>query len=493
MLSEVKALRAGHPLGWREDALGNLAQLTTMPTPRRDLVELRIEAVASLVEPDVVEVARLEGFRSKVFSLDFSPDSRTLATATLRLTKGTSPCLGRCTPAACVAGPRPGGNDPGIPVGRRRVDPSIQARFLPDGRRSGARITWGLIASEFLDSSGRPSARPPIDGGTAQAVGLEVDRQGHRLAVGWDDGRVELRDAATGTLRRSIRDNPRFFALSPDGRWIAFAGPDNAVRIHPTDADGPPVTLGRQRGGIGSLTFSPDGTTLGVASWDHTATLWDVARREERVTLRGHKDRVEGLAFSPDGHWVATSSLDHTTRIWDARTGQTLAVLPGPGMIHIAGEGVQSGRPLPGGVDLRTEDRDRAASASIRSRVVASGDGWSVTAMARSAWPSTPASPAWPREPTITTSSSGTRNRPVSCSAGRPMTSTSPDWHTAPMARCWPPVAAAVGASLSEMSDSGTPRPARYAASSPITGGVSTPWPSTPLANDSPPGMRAES
>ena len=60
MLSEVKALRAGHQPGWREEALANLARLAVMPTPRRDLVQLRTEAVASIGEFDVHEVARLQ-------------------------------------------------------------------------------------------------------------------------------------------------------------------------------------------------------------------------------------------------------------------------------------------------------------------------------------------------------------------------------------------------------------------------------------------------
>src|SRR5205823_913304 len=46
MLSETRALRAGHQPGWRERALGDLAQLAIMPTPRRDLPELRTEAAA---------------------------------------------------------------------------------------------------------------------------------------------------------------------------------------------------------------------------------------------------------------------------------------------------------------------------------------------------------------------------------------------------------------------------------------------------------------
>jgi WD40 repeat protein/serine/threonine protein kinase len=327
MLSEAKALRAGHQLGWRDEALGNLAQLTTMPTPRRDLVELRNEAVASLSESDVVEVARLEGFRSRVWSLDFRPDSPALVTSNLNGDLDLWDVSRRQHSWLVVD---PAGMDRAY-GGPKAGDPNIHARFLPDGGL--VRITWSHRV-EFLDSSGRPSARPPIDGGKAQAVGLEINRAGDCLAVGWDDGRIELRDAATGALRRSIQGDPRIFAVSPDGRWLALPGPNNAVEIQPTDGDGPPITLGRQREGITSLAFSPDGTALGSASWDHTATLWDVARREERVTLRGHKEKVTDLAFSPDGNWVATTSQDYTARIWDARNGQTLAVLPGPGMNH---------------------------------------------------------------------------------------------------------------------------------------------------------------
>jgi serine/threonine protein kinase len=324
MLSEVRALRAGHPLGWRADALGNLARLTTMPTPRRDMVELRSEAVVCLGEFDVVEVARLEGCSSRVWSLDFSPDSQTLITATIRgdldlWDVSRRRHLWRVTdPASKI-------RDTGWPS---PGDPRIQVRFLPDGTLAGT--TWGHRV-EFLSPTGRPSARPPIAGGTAQASGLAIDRQGHRFAVGWDDGRIDLHDADTGTLRRTSgpKADLSVFALSPDGRWLAHRGPNDAVQIRPTDKDGPPITLGRHRGTITSLAFSPDGMTLASTSWDQTARLWDVTRREERVALRGHKERVTELAFSPDGNWVATTSQDHSARIWDARTGQTLAVLPG--------------------------------------------------------------------------------------------------------------------------------------------------------------------
>ena len=59
LVSEVKALRAGRQLGWRGEALANLARLAVMPTSGRDLAELRTEAVASIGEFGVKEVARL--------------------------------------------------------------------------------------------------------------------------------------------------------------------------------------------------------------------------------------------------------------------------------------------------------------------------------------------------------------------------------------------------------------------------------------------------
>ena len=154
MLSEAKALRAGHRLGWRDDALSNLARLATMPTPRRDLVELRDEAVASLGEFDIVEVARFTGLRCKVWSLDFSPDSRMLATAALNgeVDLWDVPRRRHSRRVHDPAGSSRPGNQP------TWEDPLVYARFLPDGGL--ARITWGRRV-ELLDPSGRLFDSPP--------------------------------------------------------------------------------------------------------------------------------------------------------------------------------------------------------------------------------------------------------------------------------------------------------------------------------------------
>jgi eukaryotic-like serine/threonine-protein kinase len=312
MLSEVKALRAGHELGWREEALANLARLAVMPTPRRDLAELRSEAVASIGEFGVKEVARLEASGGTVFWLDFSPDSRTLVTGANNGDLNSWDVPGRKHLQTLA----------GVMRGSYRG----QGLFLPDGDL--AFLTAGDRVS-FLGALGRQSARRPIGRGNAKAVKLGIDRQGRSLAVGWEDGRIDLLDAGTGALRRSFARNPWDFALSPDGQWLAVQAPDDPVQLLPTSGQGPPITLGHRGGSFPSLAFSPDGATMASVA-DRSLVLWDLASRDVLMSLGGHKESITAVAFSPDGAMVATACGDHMTRIWDARDGRALAILPGP-------------------------------------------------------------------------------------------------------------------------------------------------------------------
>jgi WD40 repeat protein len=319
MLSESKALRAGRQLGWRDEALANLARLAVMPTPRRDLVELRTEAVACVGEFGVKEVARFEVSGVTAGTLEFSPDSRTLAAAT---------DLGNLD-LWDVAGRKPLHQHIGIIRRHRnlaRESNGGAARFLADGNLAflgaGRQVT-------YLGATGRPSARPEIEREKVSPIKLGVDRQGRWLAVGWEDGRVDLHDARTGELRRSLDPGPSDFVISPDGHWLAVQPRDGPIQVVPTEGQGPSFTLGRGNGFFPALAFSPDGAT--IASVDgRKVVLWDVASKQESLTLSGHKESVTAIAFSPDGTLVATACGDSMTRIWDARDGRLLAALPGP-------------------------------------------------------------------------------------------------------------------------------------------------------------------
>jgi WD40 repeat protein/predicted Ser/Thr protein kinase len=315
VLSEVKALRAGHQLGWREEALAGLSRLVSMPTPRRDVVELRSEAVATIGEFGVNEVARLQAPELTQYGLDFSPDSQTLVTASGNNDLNLWDVPGRKLLRRLA----------GV-TGRVRGIPGGQVRFLPDGELAVINASRRIA---FLTALGRPSARPLIERGMTNAVKLSIDRQGRWLAVGWDDGRIDLFDAGTGRLQRSFSWKPGNFSFSPDGQWLALERPNDSIQLLRADGQGDPFTLGDRRSLAPEFASSAGGVTL-ASVMGRSLVIWDLDLKEELLRLGGHKESITGVAFSPDGALVATTCGDHMTRIWDARDGRALAVIPGP-------------------------------------------------------------------------------------------------------------------------------------------------------------------
>ena len=310
VFSEAKALRAGHQPGWREQALGDLARLAIMPTTRRNLAELRTEAVATLGAPDIRHVATIDLPSDDLGSFTFSPDGRTLLTA------------GRQTGFDFwdVQGNRHLSSVPGLTVSETRFD---NALYLPDGQ--GLAVGTRGHGVVFMDTHGIRSARTPITRGSSRPTKLALSADGRRIAVAWTDGAgITVHDAAGGALLDRFQDS--LFALSPDGRWLARQE-DSDIVLRPIAPGEPRVVLGR-RSGSNALVFNPDGTML-ATFFEDTTVLWDVAKREQFGTLRGHRERILDAAFSSDGEWIATASLDYTVRIWETRTGQTVATLPG--------------------------------------------------------------------------------------------------------------------------------------------------------------------
>jgi WD40 repeat protein len=80
-----------------------------------------------------------------------------------------------------------------------------------------------------------------------------------------------------------------------------------------------------------SVAFSPDGRWIATASRDHAVKIWDMASGHETTAYRGHDRYVRVAAFSPDGKWVASAGGDKDIRIWDPQTGKDLRTLKGTG------------------------------------------------------------------------------------------------------------------------------------------------------------------
>ncbi|GAA1262212.1 WD40 repeat domain-containing protein [Saccharothrix xinjiangensis] len=267
----------------------------------------------------------LLGHRGWVSSAVFSPDGKTLATAgddrTLLLWDVSDPSRPRSL---------------GQPLGRDH-DTIYLLAFTPDSRTL---VTANADHTAQLWDVADP-ARPrrlgePLRGHTGQVRSVAFSPDGALLATGGDDDTVALFDVRDRLAPRRLGapltgfgDDVHSVAFSPDGRVLAAGSEDWTVQLFDVADPAAPHPLGRpltgHTGGVWSVDFAPDGRVLASSGADGTTRLWNVtdpARpRSLGLPLTGRNGTVYAVGFSPDGRTLATGSHDSAVRLWSLPTG----------------------------------------------------------------------------------------------------------------------------------------------------------------------------
>ena len=133
-------------------------------------------------------------------------------------------------------------------------------------------------------------------------------------------------------------------SFSPDNRWLASGGKDNAIKIWDLATGYVLRTLYGHASNVNALAVSPDGKLLASGSGDindkrdlstftkggvvggtedNTVRIWDVQTGRESRVLRGHELPVGAVAFSKDGRFLTSASGD-SVKVWDVAAGSEL-------------------------------------------------------------------------------------------------------------------------------------------------------------------------
>ncbi len=249
-------------------------------------------------------ITTFKGHSDEVYSVSFSPDGETIATAsadgTVKLWRRNGSLIKTLT----------GHSD--SPLGNSFASRVYAVSFSPDGK---------TIATASADRTVKLWRRDgllitTLTGHSNEVLGVAFSPNGQIIASASEDNTVKLWKSDGSLIKTLTGHSDRVYAVnfSPNGQMIASASEDNTVKLW--KPDGSLIkTLTGHRYKVHGVSFSPDGQTISTASGDNTIKLW---RHDGSLmnTLTGHSNEVLQVSFSPDGQTIASASADKTVKLW---------------------------------------------------------------------------------------------------------------------------------------------------------------------------------
>lgn len=97
-----------------------------------------------------------------------------------------------------------------------------------------------------------------------------------------------------------------------------------------TQIEAAPLTRSGHTRTVADIAFSPDGRRIASAGWDGAVKVHEVATGKLVYTLPGFGDWAEAVAFSPDGTLLASAHRNHGITLWNATNGHKVRDLESP-------------------------------------------------------------------------------------------------------------------------------------------------------------------
>lgn len=252
----------------------------------------------------------MQGHRSSVQALAWSPDDKYLATGgSDNLVRIWLP--GSAASVNCMAGHF---------AAITSVDWSPSAEQVVSSSEDGTIRFWDFF--EIPEATTIPGGHGILSpSGELLVVSRGLATEGE------PSYQYQIVELKTGHLVRKLegqRRAPRLHSWSPDQQFIAAS--DGGTRLYSGAIGIWDANNGKLRcslpnahtGPVFCVSWSPDSRQFASCGWDKLVKIWNTATGELVRTFEKHSASVGSALWSPDGNWFASVDEEYNTNIWDA-------------------------------------------------------------------------------------------------------------------------------------------------------------------------------
>lgn len=238
-------------------------------------------------------------------------------------------------------------------------------KFSPDGKTVATASDDASV--RLWSSAGQPLR--VITGHAKRVTSVAFSPVTAEIASASGDMSIRLWDLATGIEIRAFLGHEQAvsaIAFHPNGAALASVGWDRTLRIWQTQSGELSLSLLTPTV-MECVAWSADGRTLATAGIKGHVVLWDAATGQMHRELPGHTDDVKALVYSRDGRLLATAGKDKTIRLQDVHAGQPAGELAEPFQVLDLAFSPDGSRLIVGGFNGEVVIHDVATGKTVRT------------------------------------------------------------------------------------------------------------------------------